>query len=118
MVEALRKRFHPIDIEQLRGAEFYQICQKDDCVEELGIKLQAAARKAFPSLMDKEQDRLMKCRFFQSLLPKWRRKLGAPKTGELFKDLFNRVRTAEKHDQQYNQLLTKMMDERGVPLTR
>ena len=103
VVEALRKRFHPVDIEELRGAEFYQICQKYESVEELGIKLQAAARKAFPSLMGKEQDRLMKGRFFQSLLPKWQRKLGAPKTGESFEDLFNRARTAEKHDQQYNQ---------------
>ena len=87
-------------------------------VEELGIKLQAASRREFPSLMGKEQDRLMKGRFFQSLLPKWQRKLGAPKTGESFEDLFNRARMAEKHDQQYNQLLTKMMGERGVPLTR
>ena len=51
IVEALRKQF-----------QFYQICQKDESVEELGIKLQAAARKAFPSLLDKEHDRLMKGR--------------------------------------------------------
>ena len=86
VVEALRKRFHPVDIEELRGAEFYQICQKDESVEELGIKLQAAARKAFPSLIGKEHDRLMKGRFFQSLLPKCQRKLGAPKTKETFED--------------------------------
>ena len=103
VIEVLRKRFHPVDIEELRGAELYQICQKDESVEELGIKLQAAARKAFPSLMGKEQDRLMKGKFFQSLLPKWQRKLCAPKTEESFVDLFNRARTAEKHDQQYNQ---------------
>ena len=30
-------------------------------VEEIGIKLQAAARKAFPSLIGKVHDRLMKC---------------------------------------------------------
>ena len=69
VVEALRKRFHPVDIEELRGAEFYQIYQKEKSVEEIGIKLQSAARKAFPSLIGKEHDRLMKGRFFQSLLP-------------------------------------------------
>ena len=111
-VEALRKRFHPVDIEELRGAEFYQICQKDESVEELGIKLQAAARKAFPSLLGKEHDRLMKGRFFQSLLPKWQRKLGAPKTEETFEDLFNRARTAEKHDQQYSQSAADKNDSR------
>lgn len=52
--EALRKRFQPVDIEELRGAEFYQITQKEESVEELGIKLQTLARKAFPSLMGKE----------------------------------------------------------------
>jgi hypothetical protein len=39
VVEALRKRFHPVDIEELREAEFYQIYQKDESVEETGIKL-------------------------------------------------------------------------------
>lgn len=64
-------------------------------MRELGIKLQAAARKAFPSLIGKEHDRLMKGRFFQSLflLPKWQRKLGAPKTEEAFEDLFNKACT-------------------------
>ena len=70
--------------------------------EELGVKLQAAATKAFPSLMGKEQERLMKDKFIHSLLPKWQRKLGAPKTEESFEDIFNRARTAKKHDQQYN----------------
>ena len=49
MVEALRKRFLPIDIEELRSAEFYQLAQKGETVEEMGIKLQALARIAFPS---------------------------------------------------------------------
>ena len=40
VVEALRKRFLPIDIEELRGAEFYQLTQKEETVEEMGIKLQ------------------------------------------------------------------------------
>ena len=31
VVEALRKQFHPVDIEELRGAEFYQIYQKKEC---------------------------------------------------------------------------------------
>ena len=112
VVEALRKRFHPVDIEELRGAEFYQIYQKEESVEEIGIKLQSAARKAFPSLIGKEHDRLMKGRFFQSLLPKWQRKLGAPKTDETFEDLFNRARTVEKHDEQYSQSAADKSDNR------
>ena len=105
VVEALRKRFHPVDIEELRGAEFYQVSQKNETVE-LGIKLQTAARKAFPSLVGKEHDRLLKGRFFQSLLTKWQRKLGAPKS------LFNRARTVETHDQQYSQSTTDKSDVR------
>ena len=101
VVEALRKRFQPVDIEELRGAEFYQIYQKNESVEEIGIKLQAAARKAFPSLIGKEHDRLMKGRFFQSLAPRWQRKLGAPKVDESFDELFNRARTTERREQQY-----------------
>ena len=112
VVEALRKRFQPVDIEELRGAEFYQIYQKNESVEEIGIKLQAAARKAFPSLIGKEHDRLMKGRFFQSLAPKWQRKLGAPKAEETFEDLFNRARTVEKRDEQYSQSAADKPDNR------
>lgn len=45
------------------------------------------AKKAFPSLGAKELDRLLKGRFFQALLPKWQRKLGAPKVAESFNEL-------------------------------
>ena len=45
----------------------------------------------------------MKGRFFQSLVPKWQRKLGALKAEETFKDLFNRACTVEKQDEQYSQ---------------
>lgn len=38
--------------------------------------------------------------FFQALLPKWQRKFGAPKVGETFKELYDRARTCERHDQQ------------------
>ena len=111
MVEALRKRFHPVDIEELRGAEFYQIYQKEKSVEEIGIKLQSAARKAFLSLIGKEHDRLMKGRFFQSLLPKWQRKMGAHKADETFEDLFKRAHTVEKHDEQYSQSAADKSDD-------
>ena len=59
----------------------------------------------------------MKSRYFQSLLLKWQRKLGAPKTEESFEDLFNRARTAEKHDQQYNQSAAEKNDgrKRSIP---
>ena len=48
-----------------------------------------------------QRERLLKGRFFQALFPRWQRKLGAPKVDEFFTDLYNRARTAERHDQQY-----------------
>ena len=75
--------------------------QKDQTVEKLGLQLMKLAKKAFPSLGAKELDRLLKGRFYQSLLPKWQRKLGAPKLEESFNALYERARTCERHDQQY-----------------
>ena len=40
VVKALRKRFPPVDIEELRSAEFYQLTQKEETIQEMGIKLQ------------------------------------------------------------------------------
>ena len=51
--------------------------------------------------MGKDLDRLMKGRFFQTLLPKRQRKLGASKTDESFDELFNRACTIECREQQY-----------------
>ena len=59
------------------------------------------AKKAFPSLGDKDRDRLLKGRFFQALLPKWQRKVGAPKLEESFAALYERARVCERHDPQY-----------------
>ena len=74
-VEALKKRFHPVDIEELRSLEFHQLMQEQQSVEQLGIELQSLARRAFPESSQKEFDRLVKGRFFQALLPKWQRKI-------------------------------------------
>ena len=60
--------------------------QTTETVEEMGIKLQTVARKAFPSLVGKEWDRLLKGRFFHCLANKWQRKLGAPKPNETFEE--------------------------------
>ena len=103
VISALRKRFQPVDIEELRGAEFYQMTQTTETVEEMGIKLQTTARKAFPSLVGKEWDRLLKGRFFHCLATKWQRKLDAPKPKETFEELYARARTLECHDQQFSQ---------------
>jgi hypothetical protein len=100
-VAALRGRFKPVDIEELRGLEFRQLMQGEESVEKLGIQLMSLARKAFPSLGSKELDRLLKGRFFQALLPRWQRKLGAPKVGESFSELYERARICERHDKQY-----------------
>ena len=114
VVAALRKRFLPIDIEELRSAEFYQLTQTEETVEEMGIKLQKLARIAFPSIVGKEYDRLLKGRFFQGLLPKWQRKLGTPKPKESFEELYDRARILEQHDQQYNQSAAERNDSKGT----
>ena len=100
-VEALKKRFKPIDIEELRSMEFHQRMQDKESIEKLGLDLQRLARKAYPSMGETEFDRMLKGRFFQSLLPKWQRKLGAPKLDESFTALYDRARMLEMHDQQY-----------------
>ena len=102
IVAALKKRFHSLDIEELRGLEFHQLMQDKQTVEEIGIRLQKLARKAFPESGPREFDRMLKGRFYQALLPKWQRKLGAPKATETFDDLYARARTLERHDQQFN----------------
>ena len=101
-IRSLRKRFLLLDIEELRGLEFHQLTQEKQSVEKLGMDLQKLARKAFPKMDVKEFDRLLKGRFYQALLPKWQRKLGAPKTAESFDDLFTRARTFERHEQQFS----------------
>ena len=44
---------------------------------------------------------MLKGRFYQSLLPKWQRKLGAPKLDESSTALYDRARMLKIHDQQY-----------------
>ena len=100
IVSTLRKRFQLLDIEELKGLEFHQLMQDKQSVEELGVVLQKLARKAFPESGAKEFDRMLKGQFYQALLPKWQRKLGAPKTDESFEDLYARARTVERHNQQ------------------
>lgn len=60
------------------------------------MSLQKLARKAFPSSSEKVFDRMLKGGFYQASLPKWRRKIGAPKMNESFEDLFARARAAEQ----------------------
>ena len=109
-VEALRSRFKPVDIEELRGMEFHQLIQTDQSVEALGLALQRLAKRAFPMLKGKDFDRLVKGRFFQALLPRWQRKLGAPKPDESFDELFNRARTTERREQQYCEVAEERKD--------
>ena len=108
-VEALKKQFHPVDIEELRSLEFHQLMQEQQSVEQLGIELQSLARRAFPEA-SQEFDRLVKGRFFQALLPKWQRKLGAPRATESFSDLYDRARTLERHDKQFSASATARGD--------
>ena len=100
-VDALRKRFKPVDIEELRGIEFHKLTQGTLSVEKLGLELQRLAKRAFPSLSGKDVDRLLKGRFFQALQTRWQRKLGALKPEETFDELFSRARVAECREHQY-----------------
>lgn len=64
-VQKLKKRFRPIDIEELKGIEFHQKMQAaDESVEQLGIDLQTLGRKAFPQACGREFDRLLKVASF------------------------------------------------------
>ena len=99
-IAALRKRFKPVAIEELRGMEFHQLIQESQSIEQLGIELQRLARRAFPTISGKDRDILLKGRFYQALLPKWQRKV-VPKPEETFTELYDRARTLEKYEKQY-----------------
>ena len=114
-VAALKSRFKPVDIEELRGMEFHQVMQGEESIEKLGLQLMSLSGKAFPSLGSKERDRLLKGRFFQALLPKWQRKLGAPKVGESFNELYERARTCERHDKQYQSAYNQRAKDQSRP---
>jgi len=99
--EALKSRFRSVEIEELCGLEFHHKMQTSETIEELGLELQTLANKAFPSTPAKDFDRILKGRFFQALHVRWQRKLGAPKTNESFKELYDRARILEQHEKQY-----------------
>ena len=75
--------------------------QDKKSVEKLGLDLQRLARKAYPSMGETKFNGILKGRFFQSLLPKWQRKLGAPKLDESFTALYDWAQMLEMHAQQY-----------------
>ena len=96
VVSTLKKRFRPLDIEELKGLEFHQLMQDKQSMEELGVALQKLAQKVFPARGVKEFDRLLKGRFYQALLLKWQRKLGALKTDETFEDLTSKLERVDE----------------------
>ena len=77
MVKALRERFRPVDIEELRGMEFHQITQETESVEEIGIKLQVLAREAFPNVVGKE---VAEGALLSKFAPKMAKEVGSPET--------------------------------------
>ena len=103
VVSALKARFRPIGIEELKGWEFHRRLQGDESVEQLGMDIQKLGRKDFPTLTGHEFDRLLKGRFYQALITKWQCKLGAPHPDETFLQLFERARAVEHHDKQYSE---------------
>ena len=100
-VVALKQRFRPVDIKELRGLEFHRHMQGTETIKQLGITIQRLGRKAFPSTAGKEFDRLLKGRFYQALYVKWQRKLGPPKASESFYELYDRARALEEQEKQY-----------------
>ena len=105
VIDRLKSRFKPVDIEELKSIEFHQKMQDSgESVEKLGICLQKLAGKAFPQITGKEFDWLLRGRFFQALLPKWQRKIGAPKRGESFSELYDRAHTLKRHEKQFSEL--------------
>ena len=111
-VTALKKRFRPIAIEELRGWDFHRRVQGDESVEQLGMDLQKLGHKAFPSLEGRDFDRMTKGRFFQALHTRWQRKLGAPCPEETFSQLFERARMFEQHEKQYSEAAASRSDQR------
>ena len=67
----------------------------------MGISIQQLGRKAFPSIIGKDFDRLLKGRFYQAFMVKWQQKLGCPKPDEGFHELLAWARMLEEHDKQF-----------------
>ena len=65
------------------------------------MDMQTLGRRTFPSVGAKEFDRMLKGRFYQALLPKWQRKLGALKLEESFTELYDQAHMLEQHEKQY-----------------
>ena len=107
VVKKLKETFRSVNIEELKGIEFHQRMQKGESVEQLGIDLLDLGRKAFPEIVGTEFDRILKGRFFQALHTKWQRKLGVPKPGETFNELYDRAKTCERHEQQFTETVAK-----------
>ena len=84
-ISALRKRFQPGGIEELRGLELHHRVQNPvESVEAVGRSIQHLGWKAFFSITGKDFDHLLKGRFHRALLVIWQQKLGPPKTDESF----------------------------------
>ena len=101
-VSALKKRFGPADIEELRGLEFHHRTQGDgESIEQVGISIQQLGRKAFLSIIGKDFDCLLKGQFCQALMVKWQRKLGCTKPDVGFHKLLAQARMLEEHEKQF-----------------
>ena len=100
-MDALKKCFRSVKIEELKGLEFHRRVQGEESIEQLGMDLQKLGRKAFPATEGKEFDHLLKGCFYQTLHPRWQRKLNAPHPDETFTQLFERARMTEQHEKQF-----------------
>ena len=56
---------------------------------------------------------MLKGRFYQALLPKWQRKLGAPKL-ESFTELYDQARMLEQHEKQYQASAQAQRPDKGA----
>ena len=97
-VKALKKHFHTVDIEELRGLGLEDARLQDN--RTAGNRLAEPGKKSFPRVA-RWKGVWSKGWFFRALLPKWQRKVGASNAEVTFQELYDRARMLEKHELQY-----------------
>ena len=88
--------------------------RENETTEQLGLSIRQLRRKAFPLIMSKDFDRLLKGGFYHGLLVTSQSKLGPPKAEEGCYDLYTHARLLEEHDKQY----TAFAESRNANLPR
>ena len=91
----MKERFCPIDIAELKRTRV------PSEITAVGSDLQKLGWRPFPSVGAVEFDCMLMGTFYHALLPKWQKKVGAPKLEENFSELYDRAHMLEQHKNQY-----------------